>query len=1303
MATLLIQAAVGAAISVGLSLLQQALTPKQKISTEGSSLQNSTVTFASESGVISRHWGRNRLGGNIIWSTRFKETKTTTTTTQGGKGGGGGVETTETVYTYSVSFAVAFCQGNDRTQLGRVWADGSLVDLSKVTHRFYVGSESQTADTFIETIEGSGNVPAYRGVCYLVFEEMQLEDYGNRIPQITAEIIKGPDALGADELESVVKGVSMIPSAGEFVYGTNQYVTTDNAGNSESANVHNSQSEADILNSLDVLAASAPNVTTINFVLGWFGSDLRAGSCTCKPKVEQNTNKTGTPSDWSAGGIVRAAAEEVSADAEGRPYYGGTPSDLTVREAIAEMKSRGYRVVVYPFLLMDIPPTNTLPDPYSDNAATIGQPSFPWRGRITVSPAAGYAGSVDQTATAGTQIAAFTGTCVAGDFGSWNGSTIPYSGPAEWSYRRYIMHYAKLVADLLGSGDAFMIGSEMVTLTQSRDGASSFPFVDDLVTLAADVSGILPSNVLVSYAADWSEYHSHRPADGSNDVYFNLDPLWSSANIDMISIDNYMPISDWRDGADHLDYQAGYKSIYLSAYLQSNIEGGEYYDWYYASDSDRTSQIRTTIADVAYSKPWVFRQKDIRNWWSNAHYNRPGGTESGSATSWTAESKPIWFTEFGCAAVDKGTNQPNVFVDPKSSESFYPYFSKETRDDLIQRRYIEELVTYWRDNAPTSGVYADKMLKPENMFVWTWDARPYPEFPFLTDVWSDGPNWYTGHWLTGRLPMITLPALVTEICNEMGFTESDIDVENLFGAFSVVRGFTVSELASPRQMIETLQEVYFFDAFQSQGKVVFSLREYPDTVSLSLDDVVTVEDNPGGYSLTRASEVDLPKSVEITYINEANDFEEATVSTVRQVGQSLLKKTASYAIVIPEAQARSVAQAQVMEAWTARETGKFSLPPSKLAIDPGDVLSATVKDRVMTLRVDGIDTGDVREVSVLGFAVSNYGGTPFTPADEKISVVTFYGPSILYFMDLPMLTENQNRPWAPQMAAYQNPWPGSVSIYQDDDNSGWFLNSEILGRSVIGELTAELSSGPADVWDNANAVEVLVYSDDQILGTSELAVLNGANLAAVENADGGWEVFQFQNASLIATRTYQLSKLLRGQGGTEHEMRDPVAIGAKVAFLSLSDLYSLDISQSTIFNDLNFRYGPGGIDVTDFRYQEEAVTIGAVGLRPYSPVHLDGVLSGADWDLSWIRRTRLNGDSWAPESVPLNEESEEYELEIMDGATVIRTETGITSPAFTYTSAMQTADFGSAQSTVTFRVYQKSVIYGRGAVAEGTV
>jgi hypothetical protein len=124
----------------------------------------------------------------------------------------------------------------------------------------------------------------------------------------------------------------------------------------------------------------------------------------------------------------------------------------------------------------------------------------------------------------------------------------------------------------------------------------------------------------------------HHPQDGSGDVFFHLDPLWAHANIDFVGIDNYMPLSDWRDGLDHLDAEDA-DAITDLGYLRGNVEGGERYDWHYASTADREAQLRTPITDGAAGSPWVFRYKDLRSWWSNQHRNRPGGVESGSATA----------------------------------------------------------------------------------------------------------------------------------------------------------------------------------------------------------------------------------------------------------------------------------------------------------------------------------------------------------------------------------------------------------------------------------------------------------------------------------------------------------------------------------------------------------------------------------------------------------------------------------------------------------------------------------------------
>ena len=851
------------------SWIISSLAPIQRI--EGPRLDSLRITSSTEGAVVPRLYGRMRIGGNIIWATDFRE-ETRTTTQGGGKGGGGGkVKTTE--YLYYASFAVALCEG-PITGIGRIWADGKLMDTAGITWRWYPGDETQTADPFISAKMGATNTPAYRGTAYVVFEELSLTDYGNRLPQLSFEVFR--PLTDPDTAEGLTQAVTMIPASGEFTYAT-QAIRKGDSGTQVPENLNALSDTTDMVVALDRLQAMAPNVESVSLVVAWFGNDLRAGNCTIRPGVEVPA-KTTSPKTWTVNGVARANAHLVSRDAEDRPIYGGTPADFAVVQAIREMKARGLRVTFYPFILMDVPPGNTLPNPYSGNAEIAGQPAFPWRGRITCSPAAGYAGSVDKTSTAASQVASFFGAATPANF-SVSSDTVSWTGPSsDWGLRRMVLHYAHL-CQVAGGVDAFLIGSELRGLTTIRSGVSTYPAVAALQNLAADVRSILGAGLSLGYAADWSEYFGHQPADGSGDVFFHLDPLWADANIDFIGIDNYMPLSDWRDGFDHLDAQAGWPAIHDRAYLQSNIAGGEGFDWFYASDADRMNQTRTPITDGGAGKPWVFRYKDLRSWWSNAHYNRPGGVESATPTAWTPKSKPIRFTELGCPAIDRGTNQPNVFFDPKSSESFTPYFSRGWRDDVIQRAYLEATWLWWGDpaNNPTSSVYGGRMVQVPECAAWTWDARPYPFFPELTNVWTDGPNWRLGHWLSGRLGAVSLAALVRHLCLRAGMPEERIDVSGLWGA---LEGYIIGALESPRASISNLARHFGFDAVESEGKIRFVMRGRASVATISVDAMVAAG-RDDVLELTRGQETELPQALKWQVARADEDYDAAVVEARR--------------------------------------------------------------------------------------------------------------------------------------------------------------------------------------------------------------------------------------------------------------------------------------------------------------------------------------------------------------------------------------------------------------------------------------
>ncbi|SOR31203.1 protein of unknown function [Methylorubrum extorquens] len=166
---------------------------------------------------------------------------------------------------------------------------------------------------------------------------------------------------------------------------------------------------------------------------------------------------------------------------------------------MAELTRRGLAVVLYPFVMMDVPAGNALPDPYRPGET---QPAYPWRGRMTCDPAPDRAGSPDATGGAADQVAAF------------------FEG--RQGYRAMILHYAGLAAGWAAAGAplaGFVLGSEFVGLTRVRGPAGAYPAVAQLRRLATEVRARLGRDVSLVYAADWTEYGAH-VRDGGASVRF---------------------------------------------------------------------------------------------------------------------------------------------------------------------------------------------------------------------------------------------------------------------------------------------------------------------------------------------------------------------------------------------------------------------------------------------------------------------------------------------------------------------------------------------------------------------------------------------------------------------------------------------------------------------------------------------------------------------------------------------------------------------------------------------------------------
>ncbi len=155
---------------LGGALIDQSLQPHASPRySVGPRLKSMDGITSTEGAGVPRIYGRARVGGQMIWATRFLERVNANfsfeASPRSGKGGGGGETATQLDYTYSYSanFAIGLCEG-PIAFVRRIWADGSELDMTTLPIRIYKGTEDQEPDPLIAAKEGAGNVPAYRGL-----------------------------------------------------------------------------------------------------------------------------------------------------------------------------------------------------------------------------------------------------------------------------------------------------------------------------------------------------------------------------------------------------------------------------------------------------------------------------------------------------------------------------------------------------------------------------------------------------------------------------------------------------------------------------------------------------------------------------------------------------------------------------------------------------------------------------------------------------------------------------------------------------------------------------------------------------------------------------------------------------------------------------------------------------------------------------------------------------------------------------------------------------------------------------------
>jgi hypothetical protein len=557
---------------------------------------------------------------------------------------------------------------------------------------------------------------------------------------------------------------------------------------------------------------------------------------------------------------------------------------------------------------------------------------------------------------------------------------------------------------------------------------------------------------------------------------------------------------------------------------------------------------------------------------------------------------------------------------------------------------------------------------------------------------------------------VTLGQIVRDLCERSGLAEDQVDVTDLT---ECVDGYVVSRVMAARDAIGPLRSYGWFDCVESNGVLKWPTRGKAGVFDLSADDLaahIAGDSRPSSAESDRQQEVELPRRLRVHYAQTAQNYEPGEQSASRLAAGNVEVRDMEVAVAMSDTKGARIADVVLYDLWVSRNRIRAIVDQSWLHLEPADAGTIPLDGRQERARITNIDhalPGLLRLELVRdddGVYQSYAIGAPAAYAGTGGASISLPGTAELVLLDLPLLRDADND--AGYYAAIRSiggtSWAGAALFRSSDGGANYEEVAATAEEASVGRLAAALASGPTTIIDEGN--ELLVDMDSgELESISSMSLLAGLNAAAI-GADGRWEIIQFRDAELVGSPAlWRLTGLLRGRRGTEW------AVGSSQdddRFVLLdSALIRVAMNLAAIGTERPHKAVLSGTSIdaataVDF-------TGRGVALEPFSVTDVTGERSGGDLIINWVRRGRIGSElAGSGVDIPLSEETESYEIDIIDAGSpgdALRTLTSSTQ-SVTYTEAQQAADFGSpTPAGITVRIYQMSAAVGRGYPTEATL
>jgi len=545
----------------------------------------------------------------------------------------------------------------------------------------------------------------------------------------------------------------------------------------------------------------------------------------------------------------------------------------------------------------------------------------------------------------------------------------------------------------------------------------------------------------------------------------------------------------------------------------------------------------------------------------------------------------------------------------------------------------------------------------------------------------------------------SVESVVSGFALRAGLTAGQIDVTALSSITRDVNSLAVSQVGSVRQTLDMLAAAFFFEMVVSD-KIYCRPRGGSSVATIPYLDLGATrgDDQPEPLALRQMNELELPAQIALTYINIDDDYQTDTQYSDRlisAVGGTV--DAVSMAIGMTPSEAKAWCDAALLDRVTSAITTRLDLLGDYCRLEAADVVTATGADgSTFRLRlVRKTDSYPLLSFDAVLDDASALVSQGITSADYTPSTIVVAPPdTLMELMDIPILRDaDDDAGFYVAAKGDTTPWPGGA-IFNSTDDVEYERKATVVESAVFGECTTTLGDWTgARVFDEMNSVTVDV-GDGTLASSTRDAVLNSLTVNAMLI---GSEVIQFKTATLVSAGVYTLSGLLRGGRGTEWAMTGHEA-AERCVLLREAGLRRVLLDNNEL--GLSRYYKGVTIGRTLSTATAEQFTNNAVGLKPFSPFDLRATRDASNnITFTWQRRTRLTVRMIGALgiSVPLGEETEAYEIDILAGspAAVVRT-ISATSRTASYTAAEQTADGLTPGNVVSVEVFQLSADVGRG-------